>query len=71
MINGSCARSPGGLPAARGRGKLTLLDDLLGLLPDPSVAQEPPLPLLADLALQVMFFWDLSVYQHVHKTKQQ
>lgn len=50
---------------------LTLLDDLLGLLPDTSVAQEPPLPLLANLALQVMLFWDLSVYQHIHNTKQQ
>jgi hypothetical protein len=33
------------------RGALTLLDDLLSLLPDSSVPQEPPLTLLADLTL--------------------
>lgn len=65
-------RSSRKLPAAWARGKsLTLLDDLLGLLPDTSIAQKPPLSLLANLALQVMFFWDLSVHQHIHNTKQQ
>ena len=58
--------------AACGMGKsLTLLDDLLGLLPDSGITQEPPLSLLADLALQVVLFWDLSVYEHIHNTKQQ
>ena len=42
-----------------GRCALTLLDDLLGLLSDSSVPQEPPLTLLADLTLQVMLFRDL------------
>lgn len=51
-------RGAGQLPGARG--PLTLLDDLLRLLPDAGVAQEPPLSLLADLALQVVLFWDLS-----------
>lgn len=39
---------------------LTLLDELLRLLPDAGVSQKPPLPLLADLTLQVMLFWDLQ-----------
>lgn len=38
---------------------LTFLDDLLRLLPDTGVAEKPPLSLLADLALQVVLFWNL------------
>lgn len=49
------------LPPPQGGGHcvLTLLDDLLGLLSDSSVPQEPPLTFLADLTLQVMLFRDL------------
>lgn len=61
---------PRGAACSIGRGALTLLNDLLGLLPDPGVAQEPPFPLLADLALQVVLLWDLSTHQHVHNIRQ-
>lgn len=43
---------------------LTPLDELLRLLPDARVAQKTPLALLADLALQVVFFWDLQQQKH-------
>lgn len=48
-----CPRWPLGTP-------LTLLDELLRLLPDTGVPQKPPLPLLADLTLQVMLFRNLQ-----------
>lgn len=40
---------------------ITFLNDFLRLLSDPGIAQKPPLPLFADLALQIMFFWNLPV----------
>lgn len=60
-----------GAACSMARGALTLLNDLLGLLPDPGVAQEPPLPLFADLALQVVLLRDLSIHQRVHNMKQE
>lgn len=61
---------PWGAACSMERGALTLLNDLLGLLPDPGIAQESPLPLFADLALQVVLLWNLSVHQCVHNMKQ-
>lgn len=51
------------------RTPLTLLDELLRLLPDTGVPQKPPLPLLADLTLQVMLFRNLQ--QKKQKNKKQ
>lgn len=54
----------GSTAQCRARAALTLLDDLLGLFPDAGVAQEAPLPLLADLALQVVLLRDLPGQEH-------
>lgn len=65
-LRGAEAPPPAPPPAPphphKGRGfrPLTLLDELLRLLPDARVAQKPPLALLADLTLQVVLFRDLQ-----------